>query len=77
VFKEEDACLGRPLCPDCYDYAAAVVWNAHAPELWRRTVIGIRRRLGKLAKAHGVLSGSKSRPTFGDLGRPARHGRGA
>jgi hypothetical protein len=27
-----------------------VVWNAHAPELWRRTVIGIRRRLDKLAK---------------------------
>src|SRR5262249_25562793 len=33
---------------------AAVVWNAHAPELWRRTVIGIRRRLAKLARAHGV-----------------------
>jgi Replication initiator protein, pSAM2 len=52
--NEDDACLGRPLCPDCYDYNAAVVWNAHAPELWRRTVIGIRRRLDKLAKAHGV-----------------------
>jgi hypothetical protein len=52
--KEDEACLGKPLCPDCYDYNAAVVWNAHAPELWRRTVIGIRRRLAKLAKAHGV-----------------------
>ena len=41
-------------CPDCYDYNAAVVWNAHAPELWRRTVIGIRRRLGKLAMPHGI-----------------------
>ena len=49
-----DACLGRPLCPDCYDYSAAVVWNAHAPELWRRTTIAIRRRLDKLAKAHGT-----------------------
>ena len=49
--KEDDACLGRPLCPDCYDYNAAVVWNAHAGELWRRTVIAIRRRLDKLAKA--------------------------
>jgi hypothetical protein len=48
------ACLGRPLCPDCYDYPAAVVWNAHAPELWRRTVIGIRRRLDKLARQHGT-----------------------
>jgi Replication initiator protein, pSAM2 len=52
--KENDACLGKPLCPDCYDYNATVVWNAHAPELWRRTVIGIRRRLGKLARTHGV-----------------------
>ena len=52
--KEDDACLGRPLCPECYDYQAAVVWNAHAPELWRRTVIGIRRRLAKLARQHGV-----------------------
>jgi hypothetical protein len=52
--KDTDACLGRPLCPDCYDYHAAVVWNAHAPELWRRTVISIRRRLAKLAKTHGA-----------------------
>jgi hypothetical protein len=40
--KETDACLGQPLCPDCYDYSAAVVWNAHAPELWRRTIISLR-----------------------------------
>lgn len=30
------------------------VWNAHAPELWRRTTIAIRRRLDKLAKADGT-----------------------
>ena len=47
---EADSCLGRPLCPDCYDYDAAVVWNAHAPELWRRTTIAIRRRLARLAR---------------------------
>jgi hypothetical protein len=52
--NDDDACLGRPLCPDCYDYNAAVVWNAHAPELWRRTVIGIRRHLAKLSPQHGV-----------------------
>lgn len=47
--KETDACLGRPLCGDCYDYSAAVVWNVHAPELWRRTMIGIRRRIERQA----------------------------
>jgi hypothetical protein len=31
-----------------------VVWNAHAPELWRRTVIGLRRALDKTARAHGA-----------------------
>jgi hypothetical protein len=51
---EDDPCLGKPLCPDCYDYHASVVWNAHAPELWRRTVIGIRRSLDKLARPHGA-----------------------
>jgi len=48
--KDTDACLGKPLCPDCYDYDAAVAWNAHAPELWRRTMIGLRRRLERSAK---------------------------
>ena len=41
--KDTDTCLGRPLCRDCYDYNAAVVWNAHASELWRRTIITVRR----------------------------------
>jgi Replication initiator protein, pSAM2 len=43
------------LCPECYDYSAAVVWNAHSPELWRRTTIGIRRHLDKVARQHGVM----------------------
>jgi len=52
--KDSDTCLGRPLCPDCYDYEGAVVWNAHGPELWRRTTIAIRRRLHRLARQHGI-----------------------
>jgi hypothetical protein len=52
--KEDDPSLGRPLCPDCYDYNAAVVWNAHASELWRRTIITLRRQLDKLAKPDGA-----------------------
>jgi replication initiator protein RepSA len=52
--RETYTCLGQPLCPNCYDYAGAVVWNAHAPELWRRTTIALRRRLDKLARDHGT-----------------------
>jgi hypothetical protein len=32
-----DPLLGQPICVDCFDYQAAVLWNAVAPELWRRT----------------------------------------
>jgi hypothetical protein len=48
--KDTDTSLGKPLCPDCYDHDASVVWNAHAPELWRRTMIGLRRQLDRLAR---------------------------
>jgi len=51
--RDDDACLGRPICAQCYDYDGTVVWNAHAPELWRRTSIAICRRLDRLAKTRG------------------------
>ncbi|WP_188188903.1 replication initiator [Nonomuraea sp. SYSU D8015] len=54
IHREDERCLGRPLCPDCYDYAGAVIWNAHAPELWRRTMIALRRVLDRRAKQLGV-----------------------
>ncbi|PSK80202.1 hypothetical protein CLV63_1622 [Murinocardiopsis flavida] len=41
--------IGSPLCPECYDYTGAVLWNAHAGELWRRTRIGIDRALAPVA----------------------------
>lgn len=45
---EDDPILGRPLCLDCWDYAGAVLWNAHAGELWRRTIIQLYRELAAL-----------------------------
>ena len=48
-----DARLGEPLCPDCYDYPAHVVWNAAAGELWRRTKQDIERHLIQLAVSRG------------------------
>jgi hypothetical protein len=49
-----DLRLGQPLCPDCYDYPAHVVWNNQAGELWRRTKQAIERHLGQLARRRGV-----------------------
>ncbi|GAA3143306.1 replication initiator protein RepSA [Planomonospora alba] len=45
----EETCLGEPLCPDCYDYAGSVLFNALASELWRRFTLALRRRLAKAA----------------------------
>jgi hypothetical protein len=44
----DDPRLGEPLCPSCYDAEAQVLWNALAPELWRRTAIALQRALGRL-----------------------------
>ena len=45
----DDARLGRPLCADCFDYIAAILFNACAADLWRRFVIYLPRRLAALA----------------------------
>jgi hypothetical protein len=45
---EGDPRLGEPLCVTCYDAQAQVLWNALAPELWRRTTIALQRVLGRL-----------------------------
>lgn len=42
---ENDDVIGQPLCYECYDYESAVLWNACAGELWRRTVISTKRHL--------------------------------
>jgi hypothetical protein len=46
--EEDDPRLGEPLCPSCYQAGAQVLWNALAPELWRRTTIALQRALGRL-----------------------------
>ncbi|MEU1194718.1 replication initiator [Streptomyces sp. NPDC005813] len=45
VHAQDSPVVGQPLCPDCYDYTAHVLWHAHAAKLWDRFVIDVRRRL--------------------------------
>ncbi len=47
--SDDDPRLGEPLCADCYDYAGSVLFNAMAPELWRRFTLALRRYLAKSA----------------------------
>jgi hypothetical protein len=44
---DNDPRLGRALCPDCYDYIAAVLFNAHAARLWRRFTTYLPRHLAR------------------------------
>jgi hypothetical protein len=46
---ETDPRLGQPMCGDCYDYDAAVLFNAYAGDLWRRFVTYLPRHLARLA----------------------------
>ncbi|MEO3810703.1 replication initiator [Sphaerisporangium sp. B11E5] len=41
----EEQVLGEPLCPECYDYSGAVLFNAAASLLWARFTDALRRRL--------------------------------
>jgi len=55
--RRDDPDLGQPLCPDCYDHAAHVVWNNQAGELWRRTKQAIERRLNQAVRRRGLPYG--------------------
>ena len=64
--REDDPQLGQPLCWECYDYTAHVLWQWHAPELWRRFTIALQRQLAKRAglkvtpfRKHAKISYSK------------------
>jgi hypothetical protein len=46
---QDDAEVGRPLCARCFDYEGQVLWNALAPELWRRTTIYVKRSLARIS----------------------------
>lgn len=46
---KDDPALGTPLDPERYDYNGAVLWNAHAPVLWARFMLHLRRTIAAIA----------------------------
>ncbi|MFD8564934.1 replication initiator [Streptosporangium canum] len=46
--ERDDPQVGQPLCVSCYDYQGAVLWNAHAGELWRRFTQALPVTLARL-----------------------------
>jgi hypothetical protein len=69
-----DPALGTPICPDCYDYARAVVWNALAPQLWKRTTIYLRRVLARQAGLIAVEAGREVRLTYAKVAEYQQRG---
>jgi hypothetical protein len=74
IHGETDMALGKPLCIRCFDYVAAVVWNIHAGELWRRTTQALNRELNRISgdvrvkASFGKVAEFQARP--GALPRP-------
>ena len=47
--SEGDPRIGQAICPACYDYEAAALWNANLGALWRRTITYLPRELAALS----------------------------
>ncbi|MCW3041883.1 MAG: putative plasmid replication initiator protein [Actinobacteria bacterium] len=47
LHRPNDPVVGEPICAECFDYESMIVWNALAPELWRRTIQDIRRGIAR------------------------------
>ncbi|HEY6276523.1 MAG TPA: replication initiator [Streptosporangiaceae bacterium] len=70
----DDVRLGEPLCPDCYDYTGAVLFNACAPELWRRFTITLRRTLARQAGLSGKQLAAQLRVSYAKVAEYQRRG---
>ncbi|MFI1660262.1 replication initiator protein RepSA [Streptomyces sp. NPDC020472] len=66
--------LGTPLDPSAYDYAGAVLWNNHAPELWRYFTIYLRREIAARAGLTQKAARQQSRVSFGKVAEYQKRG---
>jgi len=54
IHDDTEPLVGQALCADCYDYQAHVLFSWHAPELWQRFSIALRRLLARHLKDLGA-----------------------
>jgi hypothetical protein len=74
IHAESDPRLGQPLCTGCYDYPAHVAFNWHAPELWRRFTIALRRTLARQAGLTAADFAARCRVAFVKVAEFQRRG---
>ncbi|WP_449343745.1 replication initiator [Streptosporangium canum] len=69
-----DERLGQPICPDCYDYPGAVLWQAHAGALWHRFTLKVRHTLATEAGLSSTTFGKQVRVSFAKVAEYQRRG---
>ncbi|MGH3844853.1 MAG: replication initiator [Pseudonocardiaceae bacterium] len=74
IHAEDDPRLGQPICPDCYDYPGHIAFNWHAPELWRRFTIAVRRTLARQAGLTAAGFARRCRVSFVKVAEFQRRG---
>jgi hypothetical protein len=74
VHEDGDPCLGEPLCPECFDYRSAVVWNNTLGALWRYTTIYVPRALARLAGMTPKQLRLQARPAYVKVAEYQRRG---
>jgi hypothetical protein len=74
IHAEDDPRLGQPLCADCYDYPGHIAFNWHAPELWRRFTITLRRTLARQTGLTAAEFGRRCRLSFVKVAEFQRRG---
>jgi hypothetical protein len=72
--SRDDARLGVPLCAECYDYTGTVLFNACAPELWRRFTITLHRALARQAGMTVKAMSGQVRISFAKVAEYQRRG---
>ncbi|MER7467077.1 replication initiator [Streptomyces sp. NPDC097981] len=69
-----DPALGTPLDPERYDYTGAVLWNAHAPALWARFMLHLRRTIAAAAGIPQRLLHSVARVSYAKVAEYQQRG---
>jgi hypothetical protein len=74
IHTEDDPRLGQPICPECYDYFGHIAFNWHAPELWRRFTITLRRTLARTGGLSAAEFARRCRVSFVKVAEFQRRG---
>lgn len=73
IHEDTDPTIGQPLCGDCYEYPSHVLFTWHAPELWARFAITLRRLVRRELITHTEPAG-KVRVSFVKIVEMQRRG---